>query len=152
MNDSYNYEYKKAEKSDAEILTKLLMNVYEGDTYINLLKVIKDCFKNGREVFYLAYNRGKPIGAVHGALRSEYVNGKQYDGTAGYLEGIYVCPKYRLHGVAYALVALVEEWSRQNGCLEFLSDCLLENTDSYKFHLRLGFTETERNIFFRKEL
>jgi ribosomal protein S18 acetylase RimI-like enzyme len=32
------------------------------------------------------------------------------------------------------------------------SDCLLDNTDSYNFHLKIGYEETERNIFFLKTL
>jgi ribosomal protein S18 acetylase RimI-like enzyme len=32
------------------------------------------------------------------------------------------------------------------------SDCLLGNTGSYNFHLKIGYKETERNIFFLKEL
>jgi GNAT superfamily N-acetyltransferase len=39
-----------------------------------------------------------------------------------------------------------------NGCREVASDCLLENTDSYKFHQKIGFEETERAIFFLKPL
>jgi len=32
------------------------------------------------------------------------------------------------------------------------SDCLLENTDSYNFHLKIGFEETQRNVFFLKAI
>ena len=32
------------------------------------------------------------------------------------------------------------------------SDCLLDNANSYDFHLRIGFKETERNIFFLKAI
>jgi len=65
---------------------------------------------------------------------------------------VYVRSTYRLPSAASALVALCEDWARDRGCREFLSDCLLDNADSHRFHSKLGFVETERNIFFRKEL
>jgi aminoglycoside 6'-N-acetyltransferase I len=105
-----------------------------------------------KQAFFLAFEKKLPVGVCHASLRSEYVNGKEYDGTCGYLEAIYVRPSHRRQGIAAKLVALCENWALENGCREFLSDCLLDNTESYDFHLRLGFVETERNIFFRKEL
>ena len=147
---STNYTYLRAERCNIETLTELLCLLYEGHSYDELLAENYKHFDNGRQAFFLAYDGESPIGVCHGALRDEYVNGKELYGTAGYLEAIYVKPDYRLRGVASALVALCEEWAQQKGCREFLSDCLLDNTDSYKFHLKLGFAETERCIFFRK--
>jgi hypothetical protein len=31
-------------------------------------------------------------------------------------------------------------------------DCLLDNTDSYNFHLKIGYEETERCVFFLKPI
>lgn len=144
--------YRKAEQSDIETLTKLLCELYEDHSYEELLIENNTHFDNRRQIFFLAFDGKKPIGVCHGALRSEYVNGKEYDGNVGYLEAVYVRSEYRLCGVATTLVTFCEDWALQNGCREFLSDCLLDNTESYKFHLRIGFAETERCIFFRKEL
>ena len=147
--------YAKARRyDDIESLTKLLCELYEFDTYeeLKLFDENKAHLEDGRQVFFLAFDEKTPVGVCHASLRSEYVNGKEYDGTCGYLEAVYVRPTHRNQGVAAKLVALCEEWARENGCREFLSDCLLDNTESFKFHLQLGFIETERNIFFRKEL
>ena len=144
--------HRRAEQSDIETLTELLCELYENHSYEELLEENKSHFDNGKQAFFLAYDGERSIGICHGALRSEYVNGKTYDGTVGYLEAIYIRPAFRLYGIASSLVAMCEEWARQNGCREFLSDCLLDNADSYKFHNRIGFTETERCIFFRKDL
>lgn len=146
-----NITYSKAEQSDIEKLTKLLCELYENHSYEELFEENKLHY-NGKQAFFIAYDGENPIGVCHGALRSEYVNGKAYNGTVGYLEAIYIRPAFRLRGIASSLVAACEAWAQQNGCREFLSDCLLENTDSYKFHNKIGFTETERCIFFRKEL
>lgn len=42
--------------------------------------------------------------------------------------------------------------SRENGCVEFASDCVIDNTDSLQFHLRVGFEEAGRYIHFVKRL
>ena len=101
--------------------------------------------------FFLAFDGGAPVGVSQAALRREYVNGAG-SGLKGYLEAIYVLPGYRRKGVATRLVKEAERWAGGLGCRKFASDCLLENTDSFKFHISLGFKETERNIFFLKEL
>ena len=146
------YTYRQATIADLETLTQLLGELYEHHSYEDLLAENKALFAIGRQAFFLAFDCGHPMGVCHGSLRDEYVNGKAYDGTVGYLEAIYVRPDYRQHGVASTLVSLCEDWAGRNGCLEFLSDCPLDNTDSFRFHLSLGFKETERSIFFRKEL
>ncbi|MCL2486855.1 MAG: GNAT family N-acetyltransferase [Oscillospiraceae bacterium] len=143
--------YRKADENDIDILTELLCELYENHSYEELFEENKAHFDNGKQAFFLAYDCDNPVGVCHGALRSEYVNGKAYSGTVGYLEAIYVRSAYRLRGVASSLVDVCEEWVKQNGCNEFISDCLIENTDSYKFHLKIGFTEAERCIFFRKD-
>ena len=61
-------------------------------------------------------------------------------------------PEYRLNGIAEDLVNEIEFWAGLHGCREFASDCLLDNNDSYNFHLKIGFQETERNIFFMKAI
>ena len=147
-----NMLYRRAEKNDMETLTELFCELYEHHSYEELLAENKAHFANGRQAFFIAYDSKKPVGVCHGSLRSEYVNGKAYDGTVGYLEAIYVRAAYRLCGIATALVAMCEDWARQNKCQEFLSDCLMDNTASYKFHCRIDFVETERCIFFRKDL
>jgi aminoglycoside 6'-N-acetyltransferase I len=93
-----------------------------------------------------------PVGATHLSLRDEYVNGKEYDGTCGYLEAIYVRPTHRKRGIAKMLVDVCENYAKQCGCREFMSDCLLGNQASYDFHCHMGFIETERVIMFKKDL
>ena len=95
--------------------------------------------------------QGKAVGFAEAALRTDPVNGCATSPVV-FLEGIYVEQQVRRQGVARALVHAVEEWGRKIGCREFASDALLENTSSHSMHRGLGFEETERVVYFRKQL
>ena len=70
----------------------------------------------------------------------------------GYIEGWYVDADVRLSGVGRALVAAAEEWARAAGYSEMGSDALLDNVVSHDAHKRLGYTEVDRQVTFRKSL
>jgi aminoglycoside 6'-N-acetyltransferase I len=100
----------------------------------------------------IALNReDKPVGFVEATVRNDYVNGCATSPVV-FLEGIYVEPWARRQGAARTLVGAVEEWGRKMDCREFASDALLENSDSHSMHRALGFEETERVVYFRKDL
>ena len=94
------------------------------------------------------------VGFAEAAIRRCYVNG--CDALPGepvaFLEGIYVKPGHRRRGIARALCDRVVEWARTLGAAELASDALLDNPDSHAMHQALGFTETERVVFFRRTL
>jgi aminoglycoside 6'-N-acetyltransferase I len=116
-----------------------------------LLDENKQILAEINEIIFLAHDGERAVGVSHGSLRREYVNGAN-DGIKGYLEAIYVLPEYRKNGIAAELDKMIGRWAAQNGCREMASDCLVENTESYKFHIKIGYKETERNIFFLKAL
>ncbi|WP_294238252.1 aminoglycoside 6'-N-acetyltransferase [uncultured Sphingomonas sp.] len=100
---------------------------------------------------FVALADGRVIGFAEAAVRHDYVNG--CDGSPVlFLEGLYVDPAWRRQGVAGALVATVADWGRALGCSEFASDAELDNLDSHAMHRALGFAETERVVYFRREL
>lgn len=94
---------------------------------------------------------GRPVGFSEAGLRHDYVNGTESSPVA-FLEGIYVDPAFRRTGVARQLVEAVENWARQQGCSELASDTGIANIPSQKLHDALGFTETQRVVYFRKVL
>ena len=69
-----------------------------------------------------------------------------------FLEGWYVVPWLRRHGVGGALVAVAQDWGRQQGCKEFASDTRLDNSVSIAAHLALGFEDAGALRAFRKSL
>lgn len=96
-------------------------------------------------------DNGDVIGFAEASLRRDYVNGCATS-PVGFLEGIYVEPAHRKTGVARSLVKAVAEWRRTQGCAEFASDSLIENTDSHRMLKALGFKEAECVVYFRKLL
>jgi aminoglycoside 6'-N-acetyltransferase I len=96
-------------------------------------------------------DNGVALGFAEATLRRDYVEGCDTSSVV-FLEGVYVLPEARLGGVAHALVDAVAEWGKANGCTEFASNALLDNIDSHRFHAAIGFEETERVVYFRKEL
>jgi len=102
------------------------------------------------EVLIARDESGGAIGFAELSIRA-YAEDCVTDRVA-YLEGWYVIPEARRHGVGRALVDAAEDWARQQGCSEFASDALLDNDVSASAHEALGFTETVQIRCFRKTL
>ena len=100
---------------------------------------------------FLAYDGKEAVGFAQCQLRHDYVEGTSTS-PVGYLEGLYVKEPFRKQGLARELTLACEEWSKAKGCQEFASDCELENVESVKMHLKLGFHEANRIVCFTKKL
>ena len=70
----------------------------------------------------------------------------------GYLEGLYVTPKYRRRGIGHQLVKAAEQWAKMRGFNCMASDTDLDNAASLRAHLAMGYKEVERDIHFVKRL
>lgn len=55
------------------------------------------------------------------------------------------------HTIEVLLMAC-QNWAKEQGCVEFASDCELTNEESLRFHLNMGFEEANRIICFTKKL
>lgn len=91
------------------------------------------------------------VGFAQFGIRLDYVEGSKHR-PCGYLEGIVVHEKYRRKGVAKTLVETGESWCRDKNCLEFASDCEIDNVASLLFHESLNFREVSRNSHYVKKL
>ncbi len=94
---------------------------------------------------------GTLLGFAEVALRNDYVPGVRTSPVA-FLEAIHVAPAARRRGIARALVTRAHAWGRARGCSEFASDALLDNDASHAMHRALGFVETRRVVFFRRDI
>lgn len=100
---------------------------------------------------FLCEQDGQAIGFAQCQLRRDYVEGCETS-PVGYLEGVFIEAGYRRQGFAAALVGACQDWARLRGCQEFASDCELDNADSLRFHLSIGFEEANRVICFTRKL
>lgn len=104
-----------------------------------------------RTAFVALDEAGVVIAFAEATIRRDYVEGCESSPVV-FLEGVYVLPYARKTGVAKSLSDVVADWGRAHGCTEYASNALLDNVDSHAFHAAISFEETERVVFFRKEL
>ncbi len=140
---------KRAVKNDIGILAELAGVMWKDSTSDELKEEFSELVK--RCVFFIVFEDNEAVGFAQCQLRCDYVEGTD-SSPVGYLEGIFVREEYRGRGYAKNLLKQCEKWSSENGCKEFASDCELNNNISLEFHLREGFTETNRIICFTKKL
>lgn len=69
-----------------------------------------------------------------------------------HVEGWYVEPDIRNHGVGRALIEAIEAWCLQHGYAELTSDAELANEVGISAHKALGFEPTTQTQYFRKKL
>ena len=142
---------KRAGIEDAEALAELAIQMWPDDVPEALTEEFRRLAMDDEAVCFIRYADGQPIAFAQCQLRHDYVEGTD-SSPVGYLEGIFVAEGYRKQGFAAELLRECEKWAKEKGCAEFASDCELENADSFRFHMALGFEEANRIICFRKDL
>ena len=145
------FKIKRIQIDDIEKIVFLVKKLFT-NTPIDKLRneLIQDLVKKDIAIF-VCYLKNEMIAFAQCQLRYDYVEGTN-SSPVGYLEGIYVEPMYRKQGIAKKLLEECEKWSLKKGCTEFASDCELNNSISFNFHLSVGFEEANRIICFRKKL
>lgn len=141
----------RADMKDVDKVAKLSKLLWPHHSLEELIEEFTCYMSEEKNVVFLALVDDCEIGFAQCGLRHDYVEGTS-SSPVGYLEGIFVSEDYRKKGVAKELVSACQKWAKEKGCREFASDCEFTNEDSYKFHLKVGFTEANRIICFTKEL
>ena len=141
----------QADSSCAHEIAALAVQMWDEHPVEELAAEFAVLLQKADAAVFLSYEEEKAVGFAQCQLRRDYVEGTETS-PVGYLEGIFVEPEHRGKGVARALLACCEQWAREQGCMEFASDCELDNTQSLAFHMRLGFDEANRIICFTKKL
>ncbi len=142
---------KRATKEDALTLAQLAIKMWDGNTVEGLAADFEDLLESDKVACFIKYVDGTPVGFAQCQLRTDYVEGTD-SSPVGYLEGIFVEEAYRHQGIAMQLLQECQRWAKEKGCKEFASDCELDNTDSLKFHMAMGFEEAGRIICFRRDI
>ena len=94
---------------------------------------------------------GVAVGLAEASVRSDYVNGTEFSPVV-FLEGLFVVAEFRRRGIARKLVNAVTSWANSIGFREIASDALVDNEASHTVHKSLGFSETQRVVYFKKVL
>ena len=142
---------RKAECSDLPVLAVLACRLWPQHTLQQMWEELAQIVSEPDAAFFLCHAPEGAVGFAQCQLRCDYVEGTD-SSPVGYLEGIYVADGYRKQGVARELLSSCESWAKAKGCTEFASDCELDNTQSLRFHLNVGFEEANRIICFVKKL
>lgn len=141
---------RKATNADSLTLAQLASQMWDASP-AELAPEFSELTQSAEAACFLAFEGDTPVGFAQCQLRHDYVEGCETS-PVGFLEGVYVQPKYQHKGIARQLVAACEDWARSVGCTEFGSDCEIDNTESLAFHLAIGFDEVNRTIWFHKKL
>ncbi len=142
---------QKAKTKDLPILAELACKLWPDHTVEEMRAEFAEIMAKPDAAFFLAYAEETVVGFAQCQLRHDYVEGTQFS-PVGYLEGIYVAKDYRKQGIAGELLSACGKWAKEKGCVEFASDCELDNVQSLRFHLNVGFEEANRIICFTKKL
>lgn len=145
------YYYRKAENLDLDALTDLGIGLWPHHQWQALRADFAETMAKSDAAFFLACHGLEAVGFAQCGLRRDYVEGTSTS-PVGYLEGIFVEPAHRNRGLAKALLDACRDWAREQGCREFASDCELDNLESLRFHLAMGFREAGRIICFATKL
>lgn len=142
---------KGVNEKDTLILAKLAVQMWKNHTLSELETEFLEITKSENAKCFIKYVEDKPVGFAQCQLRHDYVEGTNTS-PVGYLEGIFIEAEFRHKGYAKELLQACETWAKEKGCLEFASDCELDNTESFDFHIAMGFEEANRVICFRKKI
>ena len=93
---------------------------------------------------------GVPVGFAELAIRP-YANGCETR-PVPFLEGIWVKPQFRRQGIGLRLIAHIEAFLAARDFREIGSDSLIDDKSAHAAHRSWGFSETERVVYFRKDL
>lgn len=142
---------KRADLNDSSVITTLALLLWPDHEFGELEQDFMNQISSKTNVVFLYLHDSLAVGFAHCSLRYDYVEGTE-SSPVGFLEGIFVLEEFRQKGFARALLIACENWTREQGCTEFASDCELTNVESLKFHLQVGFEEVNRIICFAKKL
>ena len=141
----------KISQDQAYEVAKLAVEMWQDNTIETLTEEFKDIIKDDNNAIFGYKQDNQIVAFCQVQLRFDYVEGTEYSPVA-YLEGIFVKQNYRRQGIARMLVEYAEKWARNKNIKEFASDCEITNLESFEFHKKLGFIETNRIICFTKKL
>lgn len=148
MND-LDIKIRKANENDLPLWASMRKQLWPQASF-DELKNDQHLLKTENFVCYFAELSSQVIGFVEVTLRP-YVNGCDTSPVA-FIEGIWVDETMQKQGVGRLLVQKAEEWAKSLAIKELASDTRIESGHSIHAHKAWGFEETERVVYFKKDL
>lgn len=150
-NSPYSVDYSVCRKQDACNVARLACKLWQDADYAELKNDFETISEKENEIVFTAYCKGETIAFAHCSIRNEYVEGTN-SSNVSYLEAIFVEEMFRKVGIATYLICCCENWAKKKGCLEFASDCDVNNNESRKMHEANGFMEVSTLVHYVKKL
>lgn len=147
-----NYKIRELREKDISEWLRLRKLLWDGVSEAEHKSEMLDIYEHSEtQLVLVAETSGnRLIGFLEASLRP-FVEDCHSD-HVGYLEGWFVEPEFRKHGIGRKLVAEAENWARRNGATEMASDAEIGNEMSLRAHVKLGYQETSRLVHLRKDL
>ncbi len=142
---------KEANLTDLNVLIELARKIWLDSTVKELNKLFTEVIRSNKEAIFVVLEVDKIIGFAYFSIRHNYVEGTNST-PVGYLEGIYIMPRFRKLGFGRMLIDKGIDWAREKGCQQMGSDCELDNNNSIVFHKKSGFKEVNRIVCFVKDI
>ena len=137
--------------ADRTVWAEMRAALWPDETLLSHAKAVDDLLTDGEVWGFIAEAAGgTATGFAEVAVR-KYANGCDTRPVA-FLEGVWVRPQLRRHGIGALLIRQAESFLTARGFREFGSDTQLDNSTSQAAHLAWGFSETEKVVYFRKKL
>lgn len=94
--------------------------------------------RDSTEIMFVLEQDGRVCGFIWASMMTTLI-----DARVGYIKNVYVAPHLRGSGAAERLMAVVEEWVRDQGATTIMLDASVINPRAVSFYRRLGY-EVER--------
>ncbi len=115
------------------------------------LNEMTDLFSDPKFIaFIVVSDKGVELGFLEASIRP-YANGCKQRPVV-FCEGLWVDESVRSQQVGFKLMQRLEVWAKEQGFKEICSDCELDNNISQSAHKKWGFKETERVIYYQKDI
>ena len=141
----------RATSGDAAAIADLACDLWPDHMPEDMTSEYETLFAGKDVAVFLYRKNGQTVAFAQCQLRRDYVEGTETS-PVGYLEGIFVKAEERRRGIARRLLLACESWSKEQGCMEFASDCELTNLESQEFHQAVGFTEANRIVAYVRKI
>lgn len=121
--NSISVQIRHATREDAEVWEKLRCDLWPdgaADHATEIASFFAGTIEEPTAVLVAENDAGAIIGFAELSIRDDVagLEGKR----VGYVEGLYVPPKFRHHGIARKLLQASRSWARQEKCIGFASD------------------------------